>query len=73
MGDTYPSGVVGGSPTHVVVHRRQHWYGLFGDVNTCKDLGSLGDAREACGQNLWREVTELQQDMVRLRAHSSEE
>lgn len=73
MGEAYLSGVVGGSPTHVVVHRREHWYGLFGDVHTCKDLGCLGDAREACGQDLWWKVTELQQDVVRLPAHPSGE
>jgi hypothetical protein len=60
--------VVGGDAAHIVVHRRQDGDGLFGHVHAGEDGGRLRDAREALGEHLWRQVIQVQVDVVVLRA-----
>ena len=41
------------------MHGGQDGDWLFGDVNTCKNLGTLGNARQPFVQNYWIEMFEV--------------
>lgn len=60
--------VVGWDAAHVVVHGWQHRDWLFCHVDARKNLGGLGDAWKPLGQDLWRQVRELKEDVVLVRA-----
>mmetsp|Transcript_6941 Transcript_6941/g.20278 ORF Transcript_6941/g.20278 Transcript_6941/m.20278 type:complete len:380 (-) Transcript_6941:808-1947(-) len=59
--------VVRGHAAHVVVHRGQHRDGLLGHVNAGEDRSRLADAWQALGEEVRRQVVEVQVDVVRLR------
>mmetsp|Transcript_131730 Transcript_131730/g.294772 ORF Transcript_131730/g.294772 Transcript_131730/m.294772 type:complete len:486 (-) Transcript_131730:56-1513(-) len=60
-----------GDAAHVVVHSGQHWCRLFCHINTGEDLRSLGNAREALCERLWRQVVQVEVDVVLVRAHAA--
>ena len=59
--------VVGRHAAHVVVHGRDDRDRLLGHVDAGKDGGGLADARQALGEQLGRQVVEVQVDVVLLR------
>jgi hypothetical protein len=42
--------------THIVVHSRQNWNGLLGDVNTSKNSSSFRNTRKPFLENLRRQM-----------------
>lgn len=63
-GVTYLSFIVCGYSPHIVMNSRQDGDGLFGNVDTSKDHGSLWNARKPGGQLLGREVVQLEVHVV---------
>lgn len=61
---SYLTPVVCRDPTHIVMNCRQHRNGLFGDVHSSKNHGSLRDTRQPGGQLLRRQVVKLQVHVV---------
>ena len=61
---TYLPLVVGGNAAHVVVDGGQNWDGLAGDVDACEDHRGLGNAGKTSRELLWRQVVQLQVDVI---------
>ena len=56
---------------HVVVHGRQHGDRRAAQVDAGEDLGVLGDARQALGDDLRVEMIEVQVDVFLIGAHAA--
>ena len=63
--------IVRRNTAHVVVHSRQYRDRLFRQVHTRKDTCRLGNTRKAQVQRLWRQVVEVQVDVIPLLAHAA--
>ncbi|KAH3659027.1 hypothetical protein OGATHE_006753 [Ogataea polymorpha] len=64
------SRVLSWDTTHVVVHSWQNWNWLLGDVDTCENVGSLRNTWESLLQHRWRQVGQLKEHVVFVRAHT---
>ena len=49
---------------HIVVHSRQHRDRLFRDINACEDARRFGNTRQPLGQRVWRQVVQVQMDVI---------
>ena len=59
---------VGGHAAHVVVHGGRDGDGLLGDVDAGEDGGRFGDAGQALGEHLGRQVVEVQVQVLAVGA-----
>jgi hypothetical protein len=62
---------VRGDAAHVVVHGRNDWHRLAGQVDAGKDARGFGDARQPLCQNLRVEMVEVQEDVIFLRTDTA--
>lgn len=63
--------VLGGDTTHVVVDGGQDRDGLLADIDTRENAGSLRDTGQTLGQDLGRQMAQLQVDVVLVGADTT--
>ena len=63
--------MIGGDASHVVVHGRQNGGGFFRDVTAREDHGRFGNAGQALGQQILRQVVQMQMNVILVWSHTS--